>query len=40
LRPEAASEHPEELVEGPECGLAMLALEDRQLLAERQILKE
>ena len=39
-RPKVASEHPEPFVDGSESGLRMLALQDSQLLPERQVLKE
>jgi len=39
-RPKAASEHPGQFVDGSESGLRMLALQDSQLLPERQVLKE
>jgi hypothetical protein len=39
-RPEAARENPEEFVQRAELGPGMLALQDRELLAKRQILQQ
>jgi hypothetical protein len=38
--PEAARENPEEFVQRAELGPGMLALQDRELLAKRQILQQ